>query len=449
MTFNLIVITDQNGGISKQNQIPWYFSDDLLYFKNKTMYGVVIMGRKTYNAMGKPLKNRVNIIISSTMKNTSDYYVCKSFHEAYTFARIFERDIWVIGGSRIYEEAMQHYALDKIYRNVIYGDFECDNCINLHKENIVYSNVFRSVCLNKLDGTEYTIEFTIGKEIRKTIEQQYLALLQKTLDQGNKRKTRSGNTLSIFSNVLDINLQDGFPLLTTKKMFWKGIVEELLFFIRGDTNTKTLSEKGVKIWEGNTTKEFLSSLQLPYEEGDMGPMYGYQWRHFNKPYKTDEEGIDQLSNVIEEIKRDPNSRRLLITNFNPCQVNEGVLYPCHSIILQFYIEEDKLSCNMYQRSVDEFLGLPFNIASTSLLVHIIAKLTNLTAYKVHLHLGDCHIYEDHTSQVLSQLNRIPYKLCTLDIPNFDTLEQVEQSKFEDYKLEGYACHPPIIAKMNV
>ena len=239
-------------------------------------------------------------------------------------------------------------------------------------------------------------------------------------------------------------------------MFWKGIVEELLFFIRGDTDTKLLSNKGVKIWEPNTSKDFLNKMNLDYEEGLMGPMYGYQWRFFNKNYRrffnknylnNDNNFIDQLKKVIDEIKNDPMSRRILMTTFNPLQVELGVLYPCHSIIIQFYVEKNELCCSMYQRSCDLFLGLPFNIASTSLLLHIIASLTNTIPGTVNIILGDYHIYSEHKKQVLTQLAREPYSLCQLVIPNFNNLEDVEKSSLDDYKIYNYEHHSVIKASM--
>jgi thymidylate synthase len=225
-------------------------------------------------------------------------------------------------------------------------------------------------------------------------------------------------------------------------MFWKGIVEELLFFIRGDTDTTILSTKGIKIWEGNTSRVFLDKLGFTdYPVGMIGPMYGYQWRNFNG------QGIDQLQKIINEIKTDPYSRRILMTDFNPAQVDLGVLYPCHSIILQFYVENDILSCSMYQRSNDIFLGNGFNIASTSLLLHIISQLTNLKAGKVNLIMGDYHIYDLHYEHVLTQLKRTPFDLPKLIMKPFETLEQVEKSVFEDYKITDYESHSVIKAQM--
>jgi thymidylate synthase len=282
-------------------------------------------------------------------------------------------------------------------------------------------------------------------------EQQYLQMLRATLETGECRNTRNGITYSKFFKTISFDLADGFPLLTTKKMFWKGIVEELLFFIRGDTDTNLLSEKGIRIWELNTRDSFLQENHLPYKEGDMGPMYGYQWRFFNKPYlsasESHETGVDQLKKVIHEIKTNPNSRRILMTTFNPEQVDQGVLYPCHSIVIQFYVEKGRLSCSMYQRSCDIFLGCPFNIASTALLLHIIAMLTNLQPGIVNMIFGDYHIYEEHKSAISEQLTREPYTLCTLNSKKFTTLEEVESSTLDDYQVVNYVSHPPIKAMM--
>jgi thymidylate synthase len=280
-------------------------------------------------------------------------------------------------------------------------------------------------------------------------EKQYLQMLLETLETGEYRNTRNGITYSKFFKTISFDLADGFPLLTTKKMFWKGIVEELLFFIRGDTDTTILSEKGVHIWELNTSNSFLEEKKLPYKEGDMGPMYGYQWRFFNKPYvtETQETGVDQLKKVIHEIKTNPNSRRILMSTFNPEQVEQGVLYPCHSIVIQFYVEKGRLSCSMYQRSCDIFLGCPFNIASTSLLLHIVSMLTNLEPGLVHMIFGDYHIYEEHKNVISEQLHREPYPLCNINIKKFTTLEEVEMSTLEDYQLINYKYYPPIRAIM--
>jgi thymidylate synthase len=250
-------------------------------------------------------------------------------------------------------------------------------------------------------------------------------------------------------------------------MFIKGIIEELLFFIRGDTNSKLLEEKGINIWKGNTSLDFLEQIGLSkeYKEGIMGPMYGYQWRYFNSPYdlsqfvpvniqfnndfiKHPKYGVDQLKNVINEIKNNPTSRRILLTTYNPAQANDGVLYPCHSITIQFYVQDGFLDMFCYNRSSDTGLGLPFNIASSSLFLMIIAKLTLLTPRYFNLSLGDAHMYADHVKPLLEQIIRMPYKSPTIELPDFKTLEEVEKLKFENFKLQNYNCYSSVKMSMS-
>jgi len=232
-------------------------------------------------------------------------------------------------------------------------------------------------------------------------------------------------------------------------MFFKGIIHELLFFIRGSTNSKELEANGVNIWKGNTSRQFLDSNGFNnYEDGEMGPMYGFQWRRFDGK-------IDQLKNVLDELENNPNSRRLLMTTFNPLQVNQGVLYPCHSLILQFYVEEHNndlfISIHMYQRSGDVYLGIPWNIASTSLLLCIICDyLTGKGGCKylpkdVIISFGDVHLYEQHRVQAIEQLKRSPLALCNLKILNSHI--NIDEYMFEDFVLENYVSYPPIKADM--
>lgn len=455
--FNIILACDSNYGIGKNNKLPWSFSLDMNYFKKMTTThsilpdinyepNILIMGRRTFESMGsKPLKNRLSFVITRNTdllnNNSSNVLYFNNFYSAYIKSLEYKlSDVWVIGGSEIYNMALRFWACNKICLTQINDSFDCDTFIPfLKNKNIEWINELSIPDLNKNDDKIYKLTFKEGI-IKNNVETQYLETLYNVLTYGVPRQTRNAITLSKFNKTLSWDLNDGFPLLTTKKMFWKGIVEELLFFIRGDTDTNILSEKGVRIWEPNTRRDFLDKLGLPYPEGVMGPMYGYQWRKFNN-------SVDQLKNLIDEIKNNPNSRRLLMTNFNPCQVNEGVLYPCHSIIIQMYVDDNKLSCNMYQRSGDLFLGIPFNIASTSLLVHIIAKLTNLNVGTVNLIIGDYHIYKSHLDSVLEQLSRVPFDLPSLDLPNFSTLKQVEQSTYTDYKIINYNCNTPIKADM--
>ncbi len=445
--FNIILATDENNGIGKNKTIPWTNSLDLKLFKSLTesniLTKIVIMGHNTMKSLKNGyLKNRINIVITTEINenyiNVSDFD--KALEIAYSIVGKDPSRIWVIGGGLIYKIAFNHSDLNLIYHSQIAGNYECDVTIKLPCYEIISKEI--------MSQENNSVIFRVLKRINNA-EYSYLQLLKDTLINGKLRPTRNANTLSLFGRELVFNVTHNFPLLTTKKMFLKGIVEELLFFIRGETDTNKLMEKGINIWKGNTNREFLDNLGLDYKEGMMGPMYGYQWRFFGKPYNemNSNHSIDQLKNIIETLKNDPNSRRLIMTDFNPAMVDQGVLYPCHSLIIQFYVENHKLSIKMYQRSADLFLGLPFNIASTTLLLYIVAKLVNMTPDNVHITLGDCHIYDAHIDAVKEQLSRECFDLPKLIIPDFKTLEEVENSNYTDYKLENYNSHPPIKAPM--
>ena len=289
------------------------------------------------------------------------------------------------------------------------------------------------------------------------METNYLTLLSDVFNNGNLQIGRNGNTKSMFGKTLDFDLRLGFPLLTTKNMFFRGIFEELLFFIKGETDSKLLEEKKIHIWNGNTNRQFLDSTgKSNRKEGIMGPMYGYQWRHFNSEYDEttskpkNSHSFDQLEKVIKKIREEPQSRRILLTDYNPLQADEGVLYPCHSIIIQFYVNNGYLDMFCYNRSSDLFHGLPFNIASSSLLLFLIAKITDLIPRKFILSLGDCHIYEEHFEAVKEQLLRTPYDFPQIEIDEkikLNELNDIEKLKFSDIILTNYTSHPSIKAKM--
>lgn len=295
-------------------------------------------------------------------------------------------------------------------------------------------------------------------------EQNYLNLLSKILEKKPK-EGRNGLTRSLFGPQLEFQLNrcgvPVLPLLTTKKMFLKGIVEELLFFIRGNTNTKDLESQGVNIWKGNTSLEFLKSRGLGYKEGDMGPMYGFNWRHFGEGtnyegYDHRYYGYDQLRELIKGLICDPNSRRHLLTTFDPSSVDKCVLAPCHGIAIQFYVDDNHLDCKFYMRSTDMFLGAPFNIASYGLLTILIAGCLKLLPGKLIMTMGDAHIYEEHINAVETQLQRTPYKFPMIDVLGDSPSNNVDQIinfleniKFEDIVVREYTHHPPIKAKLIV
>lgn len=459
--FNIILATDLNGGIGHMGKLPWSFKKDMEYFKNLTTNyilplnkkeeSIVIMGYNTWQSLpNKYLPNRKNYVITSkdiTIDNDNILFF-KSLNDALNdaYINVIDHDnIWVIGGRKLYNEAFRHKDLNYVYHTLIHtNNFNCDVFVDLLFSDTSKSH--KSFDTDRYTGEQYELSFRKFK-IKCSAENQYLNLLEKVYKDGFLKEGRNGSTLSLFGEELKFDVSNSFPLLTTKKMFLRGIIEELLFFIRGDTDTLKLSEKKVRIWEGNTNKEFLYKMGFDYKVGEMGPMYGYQWRYFNKPYGDKEGGVDQLRQLIEDIKNNPGSRRLLMTDYNPSQAHLGVLYPCHSLILQFYCQEDNLSVKMYQRSADMFLGVPFNIASTTLLLYIIAKLTNKKPSMVNITFGDCHIYKEHTEQVIKQLSRTPYDLPKIDIKDFKTLEEVEDATVDDFKLINYSCHSGIKAQM--
>lgn len=283
----------------------------------------------------------------------------------------------------------------------------------------------------------------------------YLQLLQDTLTNGELKQSRNGNVYSRFGIMITFkNIDNEFPLLTSKKMFFRGIVEELLWFLKGSTNAKKLQEKNVHIWDGNSSREYLDSIGLNhYEIGELGPIYGWQWRNFNRPYKTTFGGTDQIKYIIEELIKPNNSRRAVLSAWNPEQLNEMALPPCH-MVYTFYKDKNGLSCLMNMRSSDLFLGLPFNIASTALLLSIIAHLLDIKPNTISVVIADAHIYEEHINAVKSQIDNKFYNLpqikITKDLPIFtieEKLNFINSLEYSDIKLENYISSPSITAKM--
>lgn len=262
---------------------------------------------------------------------------------------------------------------------------------------------------------------------------QYLDLLRHILENGRRKDDRTGTgTLSVFGHQTRYDLSNGFPLLTTKKLHFKSIAHELLWFLRGDTNVRYLREHGVTIWD-----------EWADQQGELGPVYGYQWRSWPAPNGRQ---VDQIAALVEQIRRNPNSRRLIVSAWNVADIPRMALAPCH-VLFQFYVAEGRLSCQMYQRSADVFLGVPFNIASYALLTRMIAQVTGLEPGEFVHTLGDAHLYLNHLEQARLQLTREPRPLPTLRLD--PEVKSLLDFRFEDLVLEGYQPHPPIPAKVAV
>jgi thymidylate synthase len=262
---------------------------------------------------------------------------------------------------------------------------------------------------------------------------QYLDLLSHILEKGTKKTDRTGTgTISVFGYQMRFDLSEGFPLLTTKKLHTKSIIHELLWFLKGDTNIKYLKDNGVGIWD-----------EWADEKGDLGPVYGKQWRSWAAP---DRRSIDQISHLVEMIRNKPDSRRLIVSAWNPADVDKMALPPCHCLF-QFYVAEGKLSCQLYQRSADTFLGVPFNIASYALLTMMIAQVCHLEPGEFVHTFGDAHLYLNHIEQAKLQLSREPRKLPRMKIN--PSVKNIFDFKFEDFQLEDYDPHPHIKAAVSV
>ncbi len=287
-------------------------------------------------------------------------------------------------------------------------------------------------------------------------ENQYLNLVDMILNDGKLQKGRNGNTMAIFGSSMVFSLEDNtIPILTTKKVAWKTCLKELLWFIKGSTNNQELIEQKVKIWTPNASREFLDSRGLnEREEGDLGPIYGFQWRHFNADYEDchkdySGEGIDQLQQVIDDLSNPETrmSRRIIMSAWNPCQLNQMALPPCHVLAQFSVIEDNKLSCLLYQRSGDVGLGVPFNIASYAFLTHLIASHCDLEASELVHTIGNTHIYDDHIEPMKLQTTRIPYKFPKLIIK--EKKESINDYSIENFELKDYEYHESIKMDMRM
>ncbi|TIA91778.1 hypothetical protein E3P99_00925 [Wallemia hederae] len=303
---------------------------------------------------------------------------------------------------------------------------------------------------------------SVGSRHEIRDEDSYLQLIRDVLNHGNRRGDRTGTgTISLFGpQNLRFTLSDNtLPLLTTKRVFWRGVAEELLWFISGSTDARQLSDKGIKIWDGNGSRDFLDKLGFTDRaEGDLGPVYGFQWRHFGAQYRDAQhdytgEGVDQLAQVIHTIKHNPYDRRIILSAWNPLAIPQMALPPCH-VLAQFYVTDPeqqdgkkRLSCLLYQRSADLGLGIPFNIASYALLTHMIAHVTDTDAHELVIQLGDAHVYSNHVEALTTQLERQPRPLPKLHFKR--DVKDIDSFTFDDFEVEGYNPHAKIAMQMAV
>lgn len=458
--FILIVATDVHGGISKNGTMPWKSRADMKFFREKTTgnhKNAVIMGRRTYESIPtehRPLQGRHNIVISRQWRQEdhSEISVYSSIIDALggvgSMISKYE-EIYVIGGESIYRQIVKDYLYlcDKIYVTKFKVNYNCDQFFPL--DNV--KNFEQGQ--NPVKTKDYT-RFLYVPNVSHP-EYNYLDLLRKIHDDGEFRNDRTGvGTISLFGQRAEYDISERIPILTTKKVNFNHTIVELLWFISGSTDSKILENQGVYFWRDNTSEEFLKTRELKYVEGDTGPLYGFQWRHWGAEYKGCDadysgKGKDQLTTLIENLQKDPFSRRHIISTWNVSDLDKMVLPPCHSFV-QFYVSPDRkyLDCCLYQRSYDAACGAPHNILSYSILTYMIAHITGYKPRKFIHMAGDAHIYKNHLGGVDRQLGRTPHPWPKL-VLSADDIRSIDDFKFEHFQIKGYTSWPYISYKMAV
>ena len=534
-------IVNKGYPIGRNGGIPWRNSLDLKWFKETTTGHPVIMGRKTFESIGKPLPNRTNIVITKNNDLWTDndgIRVCDTVEKAIDFAKTIDNEIFIIGGESIYRYVLENNLADKILVDFLAE--EVTNATSFFPDVFSSNDWFENSRPLEIEPRKaYAMEYVKQNGIDNHVDEQYLNLVNEILEKGVEKDTRAGKTLSIFGKQLKFNLKEGLPMLTTKKMFAKGVIHELLWFLKGDTNIKYLVDNGVHIWDDDAYRYYLTlvdkyneatqtepeydwfkrtaitklskeefiekvkegakawivvdkkayimsslpnAFEYEYQFGDLGPVYGHQWRNWN--------GIDQVKELIDKLRNNPDDRRLMISAWNVSAIPDMALPPCH-YSCQFYtkkmtikerkqwaidnriefehydcysnpsdeeivemfdkagVPKRKLSCMWNQRSVDCGLGWSFNLLSYSVLTHMIAQCVNMDVDEVIFSGGDVHVYKNHIEPLKEQLTRNPhlYALPTLWLN--PEKKNIDDFTYEDIKIIGYKSYPAIKMPLNV
>ena len=497
--------------IGLNNTIPWHNSLDMKWFKETTNGHPVIMGRKTFETLGKPLSNRTNIVITKNNDLWVDNVgirVCNTVEKAIDFAKTIDNEIFIIGGESIYRYVLENNLADKILIDFLAE--EVNNATSFFPDVFLSNDwIENSRPLEIETRKAYAIEYVKQNGINNHVDEQYLNLVNEILEKGVEKDTRAGKTLSLFGKQLKFNLKEGLPMLTTKKMFAKGVIHELLWFLKGDTNIKYLIDNGVHIWDDDAYRYFLQTIckkpgagnamdkeeflkhvligdewhffaDKSYRFGDLGPVYGHQWRNWN--------GVDQVKELIDKLRNNPDDRRLMISAWNVSSIPDMALPPCH-YSCQFYTKEmtfkereqyvidhyadgtvvyypndiersnkifdnagvpkRKLSCMFQMRSNDIGCGTAFNWLSYALMTHIIAQCVNMDVDELIYTVGDAHIYKNHIEPLKEQLARNPhlYALPTLWLN--PEKKNIDDFTYDDIKIIGYKSYPAIKLQLNV
>ena len=480
----IVAYCKKNNGIGFDNKIPWILNNDLKNFQQITSKtfkdytkNLVVMGRKTWESIPdkhKPLKNRINIVLTRNkdIKLKYDIESYKDTHVKYDFNEILEvvklnknfniSNIFIIGGETLYKMALESKEVSKIYVTEIYENFDCDTFfpkIDENKFKRTYISKFYCESNIYYRYLEYVPITNQSIKTWKNVEEEtYLKTLKNIITNGIETNDRTGvGTYSVFGEKFTYNLEDTFPALTTKKIFLRGVFEELMLYLNGKTDNSILNDKNIHIWDGNTSREFLDNRGLNrYPVGDMGETYGFNFRHYGGFYGSCHDdnkgkGFDQLEYVLYLIKNDPNSRRIIINLWNPATMNKAALPAC-LCFYQFYVDtkNKKLNLQIYIRSSDYFLANNWNTLTGAFLVNMICNLKdiNLTPGKLTVITGDTHIYKNHIEQVNENLTRTPRPFPKL-LFTFGPKDSIYDYVYEDIKLIDYCPYKNIKAPMAV
>lgn len=459
--FSVIAAVDNANGIGKDGKIPWDFPADLKHFKQVTSGNIVIMGRKTYESIGKPLPDRTTCVISRTMQADdrkagdnlhvfNDPWDCVRWCQNNRIQTVtidgttkrFKRHAFVCGGAEIYDWFYANHLITYEIITRIYDDYKCDTKIN-RPDAERNCCLIRSLPLSIEDSNKLSLQkFRIVNQEERSM----LSLIGDVMRNGYKKDDRTGTgTVSLFGKHLEFDLTDNkFPLMTTRPMFFHGIFEELMLYLRGQTDSKILEAKNVKVWAPNTSREFLDKNNLGhYRVGDMGHTYGFSMRHFGAEYKGCDadytgQGYDQLMNLIEGIKTNPNGRRHLISLWEPNKIEQAALPPC-LYEYQFYVHDGMLSCQMGQRSSDIVTAGGWNVATGALMTILIAHACGLKPEKLIWNIGDVHIYNNIIDAARQQVCRFPNAYPKLFLRGMP--DDITKTEFNNLELIGYEPLP--------
>lgn len=484
MSFNLIVAyTKESRGIGFENKLPWDFNKkDMEYFKeitsktdNPDNSNAVIMGRNTWDSLPKkPLLFRKNIII--TRKSTG-YFNNKLEFPNSTFSKLDHalsycensyriEKVFIIGGEQLYKEAIYHPKLNRIYATEILEEYTCDTFFPK------LPGWVKKVSYDNSDNVDQSYIIYENVADPNSEEQQYLRCLRHILKEGEKVKDRTGTgTLSVFDynfnfkiDTLNPDEEDQtkikyrVPALTTKTLYLKGIIWELIWFLRGETDAKWLSERGVRIWDGHTSRAHLDNMQLnDYKEGQLGPGYGHQWINWGAewtPNNVSTGGVNQIKYVIDLLRKSPSSRRAVLSAWNVSALPKMSLPPCHILyIFKVTNHNDKkptLNCKMVMRSNDMFLGSPFNIMSTAILTILISRALNMLPGRIAISICDSHLYLNHLDQAREQLERVPLRFPIMQLnKSVSEYDDMFDLNWDDFKFTDYYHWPRIKAEMAI